>query len=161
MLSAYQNMAENKSTGELFADLFGPNYDQAIFFNSCATRVSIALLNSGVKSVGSAFNIQQGPLKGKGITTSAVGMKNFLKTIWGSPEVPDFKTDATTTLADLQASIGSRTGVFSFVSSDPRAFGATGHITIWNGTDVVRGAKYDNQAYANGNPGTACLWELK
>ncbi|WP_336951658.1 T6SS effector amidase Tae4 family protein [Acinetobacter sp. AS167] len=160
--SFYQDLANTMSTDELFIELFGPDYNRGVFNNSCATRVSVALLHAGVKDVGREYNVQYGEFKSKGITVSAVNMRKLLQKKWNSPEVPSFKTEATTTLADLQREIGGRKGVFSFVSSDQRSFGASGHITIWDGTDVIHGtSKYPNQAYADGNLGTVCLWELK
>lgn len=163
MRVSYQNLANDATTSEVFASLFGSDYNKVTFNNSCAARVSLSLLNVGVNDAGNSFNVmnKESPFRGKGITVSAVKMREFFKKKWGNPEVPIFKTRDTTTLADLQKEIGARKGVFSFVASDPKAFGASGHITLWNGDGVISGEKYANLAYADGNPGSVCLWELK
>ncbi len=160
-LRFYQYLADNLSTHELFVELFGEDYNRDKFGNSCAARVSLALLSAGVNNVGSDYRATHGKFIGTGVTVSAEGMRKLLAKMWGKPEVPIFKTNSTTTLDDLKREIEGRKGVFSFLSSDRKDFGASGHITLWDGNGVISGRKYLNHAYANGNVGDVCLWELK
>lgn len=154
----YKELADGYTTGELFQSIF-ENPDPNVFNNSCATRVSLGLLNAGKADVGRAFLVQKGPFKGKKITTSAQGLMTLLLKEWGKPEVQFTVTKDVTTLKDLKIRIGDKTGVYGLWSNDTRW--ASGHITLWNHNDVVHGAKYTNDAYAGAVSGTVYFWELK
>ena len=161
MSEYYQYLADAYDTPNLFKFIF-VSPDHTIWNNSCGTRVSLSLIKAGVKNRVGTRNIliREGILNMRFIEPAADRLADWLKSQWGAPEV-QFKTSVSTTLKDLRDTIGDRKGVFAFKVNDRRAFGASGHITLWNGYDVIRGAQYENHAYADGNPGEVLFWELK
>jgi len=78
----------------------------------------------------------------------------------GQPEI-HFKTDGKMGLKDIQNKIEARKGVFLFKVLNMREFGASGHITLWDGLNVIAGKAYQNSTYTDGNPGEVYFWELK
>lgn len=161
MSEYYQYLADTFSTYNLFEFIF-ESPDHTIWNNSCGTRVSLSLIKAGFINIGNRrILIQKGEFIKKRIEPAADRLADWLKSQWGAPEV-QFKTSVSTTLKDLRDTIGDRKGVFAFKVNDRRAFGASGHITLWNGYDVIRGPEYEsNRAYADGNPGEVLFWELK
>ena len=125
------------------------------FYNTCATKVSLALIDAGV-TLDQNFIIQGGPFKGKGLNTSAVGLKNELLRKWGKPDV---KIDKVTSLEEVQQKIGpGRSGVFICT---PCGFGegATGHATIWSWwKNGLKGGPLDGTTYPEENGGTIYFW---
>ena len=162
MSTYYQYLADNFTTYNLFEAIFEAPVDHLLWNNSCGTRVSLTLINAGIKDniIGRGVKIQKGEFTKRTMEPAADRLADWLKSKWGAPEV-QFETTTTTTLKDLRDKIGSRKGVFAFKVNDRRAFGASGHITLWNGSNVISGSQYENQAYANGNPGEVLFWELK
>lgn len=162
MSTYYQYLADNFTTYNLFEAIFEAPVNHLLWNNSCGTRVSLTLIKAGVKDrIGMRdITVKKGDFKDRFIEPAADRLADWLKSKWGAPEV-QFKTTTTTTLKDLRDKIGSRKGVFAFKVNDRRAFGASGHITLWNGSNVISGSQYENQAYANGNPGEVLFWELK
>lgn len=89
--------------------------------NTCATRMSLALLKAGVSLPG-RMAINAGPLKGRRVEPGQAKLSNILKSIFGQPEV--FRSRAA-----ARKAIGRRTGIVSFF----RLTGAQdrqGHIDI-------------------------------
>ena len=161
MSTYYQYLADNFSTHNLFEAIF-VSPDHNVWSNSCGTRVSLSLIKSGVRDpIGiRRIKIGKGEFMDKKIEPAADRLADWLNSKWGAPEV-QFTTDRSTTLKDLRDKIGSRKGVFAFKVKNRRDFGASGHITLWDGSNVISGSQYDNQSYAEGNPGEVLFWELK
>jgi len=68
--------------------------DNANYTNTCAIRMSVCLLRSGVSVGGNDLLIQKGPLKGKGVKTRFNELANYLAVHWGAPEkFPSVKAD--------------------------------------------------------------------
>ena len=123
-------------------------------YNTCATKVSLALKAAGV-SVKPSFVVQGGPFKGTGIVTSANGLKNELLKKWGKPDV---KIDKVTSLDEIQQKIGpGRSGVLICA---PCGFNnATGHATIWSWwKNNGKGGPLDDENYPQDNGGTIYFW---
>ena len=125
------------------------------FYNTCATKVSLALIDAGV-TLEQTFIVQGGPFKGKGLNTSAVGLKNELLRKWGKPDV---KIVNPTSLEEIQQKIGpGKSGVFICA---PCGFeDCTGHATIWSWwKNGLKGGPLDGTTYAeNSNGGTIYFW---
>jgi hypothetical protein len=165
MRKFYQELANTKTTPALFLSLFEEK--TIIEFkldNSCATRVSLALVNAGIKNLTPGFTTYSEAaykeFKSKRIITSAVNFITWLTKNWGQPEIK-FKTDQNTGLQGLKNKIGARKGVFLFKALNTREFGASGHITLWDGLNVITGSSYTNVAYADEYQGEVYFWELK
>lgn len=125
------------------------------FYNSCATKVSLAI-NAAGGTLKPSFRVTNGPFKGKNINTSALGLKNELLGKWGKPDV---KIDKVTSLEEVQQKIGpGRSGVFICA---PCGFGsgATGHATIWSWwKNGKKGGPLDGSTYPEDNGGTIYFW---
>lgn len=138
---------------QVFTSILGANYDRDVFSNACATRVSLGLLNGGMK-VKREFNILVGKFKGKSFIASAVNLKNWLSlpSVWGTA---DEVISSPRTLAAVAATINGRNGVYTIIGGF--AGGVTGHATLWVGAtnDVIGGHNYI------GGAGTVHFWELK
>ena len=92
------------------------------FEDTCAVRVSIALLRSGVAIPGAWLRINNGPLKDKMVQPRQGDLSRTIVRMWGKPE----KFKGTIQAHDI---IGNRTGVISFF----RVYGAAtdgGHIDL-------------------------------
>lgn len=120
---------------EVFESIFGEGYDNSLFSNACATRVSIALNHAKVP-VKADFKIQIGNYKGKGIITSAAKLKNWLSL----PEVlgkADIIIKNPQSFDELSSVLGAKKGLY-ILESDNYNW-ATGHATLW----------YDGHALGN------------
>lgn len=78
-----------------------------VFQDTCAIRMSIALLSAGITLTSSTMTIHAGPLKGRRIETGQGRLSYDLKRMWGKPEVYTSEQAA-------KDGIGSRHGVVSF-----------------------------------------------
>lgn len=125
------------------------------FNNGCATKVSLAITAAG-GTLPASFRVTNGPFKGKGIITSANGLKNELLKKWGKPDV---KIDKVTSLDEIQQKIGpGRSGVLICA---PCGFGATatGHATIWSWwKNNGKGGPLDDSTYPENKGGTVYFW---
>lgn len=111
----------------LFADVgWNDLAENPAYYDTCAIRVSYALLNAGVILPGARMQAKAGALNGKWIEPGQAKLSNILKRLWGAPEV--FKSEA-----GARAGIGQRKGVISFF----RINGADGgHIDlVWMGVN--------------------------
>ncbi|GAB3437871.1 type VI secretion system amidase effector protein Tae4 [Massilia solisilvae] len=100
-------------------DLIGnPAYE-----NTCATRVSLALIRSGITIPGGRIAIKKGPFKGQMIEPGQDKLSHILATrsMFGSPE--KFSTK------QAESSIGLRSGIVSFFRLIPGVY-EHGHIDI-------------------------------
>ncbi|WP_412850378.1 hypothetical protein ACL0VS_12030 [Chryseobacterium sp. PMSZPI] len=70
---------DDRPATEVFPELLGKDYDKKIFGNACATRVSLGLINGGMK-VKTAFKItnKKHIFYDKGFQTSAGGLQAWL-----------------------------------------------------------------------------------
>lgn len=91
--------------------------------NTCATRVSLALIKSGVTIPGGRIPIKTGPFKGKRIEPGQVNLSHILAgpAMFGRPE--KFATQ------QAPAGIGQRSGIVSFFHLVPGIY-EHGHIDI-------------------------------
>ena len=81
--------------------------DHPAYKDTCAIRMSVALLRAGVVIGGASSPVKAGPMKGLTIEIGQVRLSRALKRIWGAPEV--FKGQKA-----AEAGIGDRRGVVSF-----------------------------------------------
>lgn len=117
------------------------------FSNGCATKVSLALQAAG-KNVPAGFKVQDGPMKGKTIQTSAKGLSNKL----GQPDV-SFTGDINQ--EKLNKMIGDRTGVL-ICASCGFGSGVSGHATVYHKGDTVDGTGY----HLNNPSAEIKFWEV-
>jgi RHS repeat-associated protein len=153
---------DDMSSAEVFKMVFGNQYDESTktlkgtnisLTNGCATRVSIALIKCGIV-LPADFLGQAGEFKGKGIVTSAVGLEKKLReSVFGES---DEKFDMSLyTPGDVKAILNGRTGIYIMTPKPGEFVSASGHATIWTGTDVNGGHNYLNSA------SWVYFWELK
>ncbi|ADY65788.1 MULTISPECIES: type VI secretion system amidase effector protein Tae4 [Rhizobium/Agrobacterium group] len=121
-----------------------PNYH-----NTCAIRVSIAFVKSGINIVPASHRIQKGPYAGKGIEVNMRRLANLVKrtSYLGEPEP--------FTPATARNGIGARNGVVAF--NNIPGYTGGGHI------DLVRGGSEATQCasacYYNSE--TIWFWPLQ
>lgn len=91
--------------------------------NTCATRVSLALIRSGITIPGARMPVKTAPYKGKLIEPGQAKLTAILArpSMLGKPEKFDGKS--------AQAAIGGRSGIVSFFSLIPGMYEG-GHIDI-------------------------------
>jgi len=140
---------------KVFKSIFGENYNNNIYTNACATRISIALLKSNVtidKVEGVPLTeITHGELKGKKVILAADGMESWLEKKWGNSE---FKIIKPGSIDKIRAEFSGKKGIYVMHPISQEEFGATGHCTLWIGDKVI-GDHYAEKAYY------VRLWELK
>lgn len=114
------------STAQLFASIgWSDVLNKPVFADTCAIRVSIAILGAGVTIPGARMPINADPLKGKRIEPGQGKLSNILQRIWGAPEVYKSGNAA-------RDGIGHRTGVVSFFRIHGGGPADGGHIDlIW------------------------------
>jgi hypothetical protein len=100
-----------------------PEYAENMYMqNTCAVRVSLALLGAGIQPLPGHMTIKDGRFKGKRIEQSQKRLSDFLKKRLGAPEVYSSGYEAS-------RKIGARRGIVSFFrlneSWDPQ-----GHIDL-------------------------------
>jgi hypothetical protein len=110
---------------ELFADIgWRDLINNPAYEDTCAIRMSYALLKAGVMLPGARMKAKGGSLNGRRIEPGQAKLSNILKKIWGTPEV--YRNEAA-----ARTGIGKRTGVASFFRISG---GDGGHIDlIWMG----------------------------
>jgi hypothetical protein len=125
------------------------NIENPNFFNTCAIRLSLALLGAGFPNPG-AWPVKAGKYKGRAIETKQRKLANWLVRQLGQPE--KFKSGQ-----EAEAKIAARRGIVSFfnIYGDSNA---QGHITIvakdsW-GLYIRCGQEIDGTA-------TGCYWSSK
>lgn len=97
--------------------------DDLAYENTCATRVSLALIRSGIAIPDARMAIKAGPHKGKRIEPGQAKLSAILSrpTMFGKPE----KFEQT----NSESAIGSRSGIASFFRLIPGTYEG-GHIDI-------------------------------
>jgi len=141
---------DDLGTEDVFKSILGDDYNREIFTNACATRVSIGLLSAGVV-VKKDFPITVGRFKGKGFIASAIGLKKWLTTVWGSA---DIIVTGPTDITDVQNKIGVKNGVYIILGGF--SGGISGHATLWLGSDLNTVGNHNYVSYG----GTVYFWEL-
>lgn len=120
------------------------------FLDTCAIRMSMALLGAGVKLPGARMRAKAGLLKGKAIEPGQGRLSRILATAWGKPEV--FKNQK-----DAYAGIGMRSGVVSFFRIHGGGPADGGHIDlIW----PAAGGFFECARSCYFNAGEIWFWEL-
>ncbi|MBN6076391.1 hypothetical protein HYE59_02265 [Aggregatibacter actinomycetemcomitans] len=146
-------MIDDLDAHSVFTSIFGKDYDSSTFGNACATRLSLGLLNAGVKIRGE-YPILQGPFKGKSVIVSAANMVKWLNNNFGKPEetIPSPKE-----YRNIVDRIGNRKGIYAMKPNSPRDFRASGHVTLWVNGNVIggEGHSYYKAAFE------IYFWELK
>lgn len=151
LVSVYKKYDDKGSSGT-FDEVFKRLRDKGTqpyssFSNGCATKVSLALQAAG-KNVPAGFKVQDGPMKGKTIQTSAKGLSNKL----GKPDV-SYKGDIDQD--KLNKMIGDRTGVL-ICASCGFGSGVSGHATVYHKGDTVDGTSY----HLNNPEAEIKFWEV-
>lgn len=128
--------------------------------NACATRVSIALTLAGhdikaiPKVVSIDFNANQEAtfksvtqpsltMKGKSIITTAKKLKVWLEATYGASDVTLEKAKGNLNYDNLSTKLRRKRGIYLMIAENEKAFGATGHATLWIGSELgcVMGGK--------------------
>jgi len=165
---------DDEDAKTVFKEILGKQYDgkngiytdangrKTSFENACATRVSIALVKSGME-MRKDFLIQAGELKGKGFIASAKGLKEWLSLpgVWGEVKgIPgkiseEEEINEEIALERVAKEIGGRSGVYIILDNGDKR--VKDHATLWLGEhgDIIGGHKH------LGKGGTIYFWELK
>jgi len=121
------------------------NIDNINFENTCAIRLSLALLGAGYPNPG-AWPIKAGKYKGRAIETKQRNLSNWLARQLGQPE--KFKSGQ-----DAESKIGARRGIVSFFSI---YYGTQqGHIAIVAKEQWNKFARCGNES---DDAPTGCYW---
>jgi hypothetical protein len=109
---AYQLLRQQYPRSEtrevLFADIGWSDLTKnPAFWDTCAIRMSAALLRAGVSLPGARMQAKAGTIKGRWIEPGQAKLSAILKRLWGAPEVYSNEAAA-------RAGIGQRHGVVSF-----------------------------------------------
>jgi hypothetical protein len=101
--------------------------------NACALRESIAFNDSNQNLKYSSGNTYKG----------ADGKNYYLSSEKMASNLPkQFRLNSTTTRNSSLSSFNGSKGIYFMQPKSPAAFGATGHISIWNGNSVLGGHSY-------------------
>ena len=96
--------------------------DHPAFQDTCAIRMSLALVASGFPLTGN-MKVNAGRLKGRAIETAQARLSNTLKRAWGKPEVYRGELEA-------RPAVANRSGVVSFFQIRGPAVRSGGHIDL-------------------------------
>ncbi len=141
---------------ELFREIGWEEYlDNINFHNTCAIRLSLALIKAGVQIQG-RLPIKKGPYQGKMIETGQALLSRTLsrRAVFGPPEKHKEGT--------ARAVIAGRRGVISFFRVDPAIGDNGGHIDLV-GPGVFNGDETDMQCASDcyWRSGEIWFWPLK
>ena len=145
----YNRKGSDKTFDEIFGEL-RKEKPYSDFRNGCATKVSLALQNAG-KKIKPGFIVQDGPMKGTTIQTSAAGLVREL----GEPDI-NIQDNTIIGKEEFANKIGkNKTGV---LICSPCGFGPgiSGHATIYS-----NGKTLDNTNYHLSPGVTVKFWEAK
>lgn len=122
----WNNYSSNKSVlkPELFKEIgWNDLINNDVYANTCAIRVSLALIKSGVTIPEGRMPIRAGTHRGKKIEPGQAKLSNILamKSMLGKPE--KFKS------GEYEDGIGNRTGIVSFFHLVPGVY-ENGHIDL-------------------------------
>ncbi|GGY68284.1 T6SS effector amidase Tae4 family protein [Pseudoduganella albidiflava] len=103
-----QNFPQSEKREALYEEIgWSDLTSNPAFYDTCAIRMSVALLRAGVRLPGARMAAKSGRLKGKRIEPGQGKLSQILKRIWGNPEVYKGEQAA-------RDGIGRRAGVASF-----------------------------------------------
>lgn len=120
-LILWNNYPRSEKREPLFSELgWSDIADNPSYKDTCAIRMSIALLRSGVMLPGARMRVNAGELKGKRVEQRQHKLSEMIKFSWGLPEVYDSEKAA-------RDAIDTRAGVISFFHI---AGGPGGHIDL-------------------------------
>jgi hypothetical protein len=121
LIPMWNNYPRSEKREPLFAELgWSDIANNPSYKDTCAIRMSIALLRCGMTIPGASMRVHAGKLKGQRIEQRQHRLSDALKFLWGQPEVYDSEKAA-------KDGIGSRSGVVSFFRI---AGGPGGHIDL-------------------------------
>ncbi|GGY85984.1 T6SS effector amidase Tae4 family protein [Pseudoduganella plicata] len=116
----WQHFPRTESRAELYETLGWEDIiDHKAYRDTCAIRMSYALLRADVALPGATMLVKAGPAKGRHIEHRQAALSRILKRRWGAPEV--FRNP------DAQEGIAGRKGVVSFFKIQG---GNGGHIDL-------------------------------
>jgi hypothetical protein len=141
---------DNVSREELYQWIGYPeNISNPNFYNTCAIRLSLALLGAGYPNPGK-WPIKAGKYKGRSIETSQHKLSNWLVRQLGQPEKFDSGPKA-------EEAVGNRRGIVSFFSiyGDERP---QGHIAV---VSRDRWASYLRCGNEIDGMATGCYWSAR
>ncbi|WES69431.1 T6SS effector amidase Tae4 family protein [Superficieibacter sp. HKU1] len=124
--SSYPGSLDFIASKEFYASI---GYDQGKlgdqFENTCAARMSVALIKSGVKFKGRLLPIKEGKWKGRSIETGAKNLADILSQpgVFGKPEIWRDPSK-------FQAEPGNKRGVVFFWKIDGYDGGSGSHIDL-------------------------------
>lgn len=122
-VSVRAKFPKSESREMLFTELgWADIIDHAGYKDTCAIRMSMALLHTGLTIPGASMRVKAGPLKGKRIEPRQRRLSTTLKQLWGQPE--SYGSEKT-----ARAAIGDRSGLISFFRIGG---GPGGHIDLIN-----------------------------
>lgn len=130
----YDNMGSEATFDEIFQKLREEGKEPySSWENGCATKVSLALQAAG-KNVPAGFRVQDGPMAGTTIQTSASGLSKKLGT-------PDVSVSGEISKEELAEKFGNGTGV---LICSPCGFGpgVSGHATVFHNGNTADGTDY-------------------
>lgn len=157
-----QSATDDESAPLVFANLLGSNYDKSTFGNACATRVSLGLINGGMR-VKASYRIQnrQHPFYNKGFITSALGLKDWLSlpSIWGEADTIICNPKTIDEVANQINRGRIKNGIYIIIGGF--TLPTTGHATLWIGNkqNVIGGHHYILEN--SGHEQKVYFWELK
>lgn len=158
----------DKPSREVFSSLFGSKFNPltelldlgngqtALLNNACATHASIAFWLSGIDIPKKYWDFiaSQGDIKNKGFITTAAKFLTYVKT----PSALGMYSEEIVqpgTLDAIKKRIGGKTGLYLMIPNSVSVFGATGHVGLWTGYEVL--GTHDYASYAK----VVYFWELK
>ena len=116
--------------------------------NACALRISVSLNKSGVV-IPDVSGTYKGA-DGKNYFLGASTLREWMTSYFGAPDI--------TAKKDFESSISGKQGIYIMEPNFPARFGASGHATLYNGTDCIGGHCYFNAG--GGGTYRVNLWTL-
>ena len=93
------------------------------YADTCAMRVSVALIHAGVTLMGARMKAKGGKLKGEYVEPGQAKLSQILRRMWGEPEKYTSEKNA-------RVGIAKRSGVVSFFRIHPNMGLSGGHIDL-------------------------------
>lgn len=143
---------DNVDPTELYQWIGYPeNISNPNFHNTCAIRLSLALLGAGFPNPG-AYPVKAGKYKGRLIETRVRLLSKFLKRHLGEPE--KYKNGP-----EAEKAVGSRHGIISFFQLYGPSESLSGHISlVAKGTGEWASLRCGREVEGPDKP-TGCYWQ--
>ena len=120
------------------------------FANACALRVSYALNKSGV-DIPAGKKTFKGEDK-KNYFLGAIHLHNWMKSYFGDPDI--------TAIKNFESELQGNKGIYTMIPKKPGKFGASGHATLFDGSECIGGIDHCYLT-AEGGVEEIHLWILK